>query len=57
MQENEIISDEGKMVTIMNKYLGNITKHSHLKANIVKCWEKLMNMLDQFKKSQECTED
>lgn len=57
MQENEIISDEGKMVTIMNKYLGNITKHSHLKANIVNRWEKLMNILDQFKKSQECTED
>ena len=49
MEGNEIVSDDGKIATIMNWYFTNITKHMNLKANKISHREELVNMLDTFK--------
>ena len=45
----EIVNDDGKIATIMNRYFTNITKHMNLKANEISHREKLVNILDTFK--------
>ena len=41
MEENEIVNDDGKIATIMNRYFTNITKHMNLKANKINYREEL----------------
>ena len=45
MEGNEIVNDDGKIATIMNRYFTNITKH----MNKISHREKLVNILDTFK--------
>ena len=46
---NEIVNDDGKIATIMNRYFTNITKNINLKANKISHREELVNILDTFK--------
>ena len=43
---NEIVKDDGKIATIMNRYFTNITKHMNLKANKISHRKELVNILD-----------
>ena len=49
VEGNEIVNDDGKIATIMNRYFTNITKHMNLKANKNSHREELVNLLDTFK--------
>ena len=49
VEGNEIVNDDGKIATIMNRYFTNITKHINLKANKISHQEELVNILDTFK--------
>ena len=49
MEGNEIVNDDGKIATIVNRYFTNITKHMNLKANKSSHGEELVNILDTFK--------
>ena len=49
VEGNEIVNDDGKIATIMNRYFANITKHMNLKANKISHREELVNTLDAFK--------
>ena len=49
VEGNEIVIDDGKIATIMNRYFTNITKHMNLKANKISHQEELLNILDTFK--------
>ena len=49
MEGNEIVSDDRKIATIMNRYFTNITKHINLKANKISHREELVDILDTFK--------
>ena len=49
MEGNEIVNDDGKIATIMNRYFTNITKHMNFKANKISHQEELVNILDTFK--------
>ena len=49
MKGNEIVNDDGKTATIMNRYFTNITKHKNFKANKMSHQEKLLSILDTFK--------
>ena len=49
MDGDEIVNDDGKIATIMNRYFTNITKHMNLKANKISHREELVNILDTFK--------
>ena len=49
VEGNEIVNDDGKISTIMNRYFTNITKHMKLKENKISHREELMNILDTFK--------
>ena len=49
VQGNEIVNEDGKTATIMNRYSTNITKHMNLKANKISHREELVNILDTFK--------
>ena len=49
VEGNEIVNDDGKIATIMNRYFTNITKHMKFKANKISRREKLVNILDTFK--------
>ena len=49
VEGNEIVIDDGKIATIMNRYFTNITKHMNLKANKINHQEELLNILDTFK--------
>ena len=49
MEGNEIVNDDGKNATIMNRYFMNITKHMNLKTNKISNREELVNILDTFK--------
>ena len=49
VKRNEIVNDDGKIVTIMNRYFTNITKHMNLKTNKISHREELVNILDTFK--------
>ena len=48
MEGNEIVNDDGKIATIMNRYFTNITKYMNLKANNISHREELVNILDTF---------
>ena len=49
MEGNEIVNDDGKNATIMNRYFMNITKYMNLKTNKISNREELANILDTFK--------
>ena len=49
MEGNEIVNDDRKITTIMNRHFTNITKHMNLKANKISHREELVNILDTFK--------
>ena len=49
MEGNEIVNDDGKIATIMNRYFTNITKHMTLKTNKISQRQELVNILDTFK--------
>ena len=49
MEGYEIVNDDGKIASIMNRYFTNITKHVNLKANKISHREELVNILDTFK--------
>ena len=49
MEENEIVHDDRKIATIMNRYFTNVTKHMNLKAEKINHREELVNILDTFK--------
>ena len=49
VEGNEIVIDDGKIATIMNRYFTNITKHMNLKANKINHQEELLNILGTFK--------
>ena len=49
VEGNEIVSDDGKIATNMNRYFTNITKHMNLKAKKISHREELVNILDTFK--------
>ena len=49
VEGNEIVNDDGKIATIMNRYFTNITKHMNLKANKISYREELVNILNTFK--------
>ena len=49
VEGNEIVIDDGKIATIMNRYFTNITKHMNLKANKISHQDELPNILDTFK--------
>ena len=49
MEGNEIVNDDGKNATIMNRYFMNITKYMNLKTNKISNREELVNILDTFK--------
>ena len=49
VEGNEIVNNDGKIATIMNRYFTNITKHMNLKANKNSNREELVNILDTFK--------
>ena len=49
MEGNEIVNDDTKIVTIMNRYFKNRTKHMNLKANKISNRKELVNILDTFK--------
>ena len=49
VEGNEIVNDDGKIATIMNRYFTNITKHMNLKANKISHREELVNILNTFK--------
>ena len=44
----QIVNDDGKIATIVNRYFTNITKHMNLKANKISHQEEILNM-DTFK--------
>ena len=48
VEGNEIISDDGKIATIINMYFTNITKHMNLKANKISHREEIVNILNTF---------
>ena len=45
---SQIVNDDGKIATIVNRYFTNITKHMNLKANKISHQEEILNM-DTFK--------
>ena len=49
MGGNEIVCDDGKIATIMNRYFTNISKHMNLKTNKISHREELLNILDPSK--------
>ena len=49
VEGNEIVNDDGKIATIMNRYFTNITKHMNLNANKISHREELVNILDTLK--------
>ena len=49
VEENEIVNDDGKIATIMNRYFTNIAKHMNFKVNKISHREELVNILDTFK--------
>ena len=49
MEGNEIVNDDRKTATIMNRYFTNVTKHMNLKAAKINHREELVNILDTFK--------
>ena len=49
MEGNEIVNDDRKIATIMNRYFTNVTKHMNLKADKINHREELVNILDTFK--------
>ena len=49
VEGNEIVNNDRKIATIMNKYFMNITKHMNLKVNKISHREELVNILDTFK--------
>ena len=49
VEGNEIVNDDEKIATIMNRYFMNITKHMNLKANKISHREELVNILNTFK--------
>ena len=49
VEENEIVNDDGKIATIMNRYFTNIAKHKNFKVNKISHREELVNILDTFK--------
>ena len=49
VEGNEIVNNDGRIVTIMNRYFTNITKHMNLKARKISHREELVNILDTFK--------
>ena len=49
MEGKEIVNDNRKIATIMNRCFTNITKHVNLKANKINQRKKLVNILDKFK--------
>ena len=49
VEGNEIVNDDGKIATIMNRYFTNITKQMNLKVNKISHPEELVNILDTFK--------
>ena len=48
-KENEIVNDDGKIATVMNRYFTNITKHINLKTNKISHREEIVKILDTFK--------
>ena len=48
-EENEIVNDDGKIATIVNRYFTNITKHINLKTNKSSHKEEIIKILDTFK--------
>ena len=46
---NEIVNDNAKIATIMNRYFTNLTKHMNFKVNKISHREELVNILDTFK--------
>ena len=57
MEGNEIVNDDTKIVTVMNRYFKNRTKHMNLKVNKISNRKELPNILDTFEKLQECADD
>ena len=49
---NEIVNDDEKIATIMNRYFTDISKHIYLKANKISHREELVNILDTFKNQE-----
>ena len=49
VEGNEIVNDDGKIATILNRYFTNITKYMNLKANKISHREELVNILNTFK--------
>ena len=49
-EENEVVSDDGKIATIMNKCFANITKYLNLNVNKISHRRKIANILDTIKK-------
>ena len=46
---SQIVNDDGKIATIVNRYFTNITKHMKLKANKISHQEEPLNILDTIK--------
>ena len=57
MEGNKIVNDDTKIVTVMNRYFKNRTKHMNLKVNKISNRKELPNILDTFEKLQECADD
>ena len=49
VEGNEIVTDDGKVAGIMNRYFTNITKHMNIKANKISHEEELLEIVDTFK--------
>ena len=49
VEENEIVNDDGKITSIMNRHFTNITQHMNLKANKINHCEELVNTLETCK--------
>ena len=49
VEGNEIVNDDRKIATIINRYFMNITKHMNLKANKISDREEVVNIWDTFK--------
>ena len=48
-EENEIVNDDGKIATIVNRYFTNINKHINLKTKKISHREEIVKILDTFK--------